>query len=306
MRNFESNRGFLLRNSIELILKTWGKNNFDVFYTNYYWAVICYSICVTNVSYERKIIVLSFPVISFVILIFVFQIFEIKSGFPFYWLTLYTDKTLQLFFLNIWICEWASELRNMSHFHILKLLFPSIFCWHFRNIFIFRSQITSAYIIHNQCIFLLSLMVWCYIGPTKHIEKVYVYASEASELRNFSHFRILKALFPSIFCWYFRNILNFRCQITSAYINAVSLYYLWYGAIYKRLQYTDKILTLMKCVCMRASLENFGIFTFVNCYLFQYFVGTSTSDTLSVQITCLSAYIYRQISKCTDKTSKRH
>ena len=43
----------------------------------------------------------------------------------------------------------------------------------------------------------------------------------------------------------------------------------------------------------RASLENFGIFTFLNCYIFQYFVGTS--DTLSVQMTCLSAYT------CTDK-----
>ena len=65
------------------------KMNFDMFYKNDWWAVICYPICMTNVSYERKIIVLSFPVISFVILIFVFQIFEIKSGFPFYWLTLY-------------------------------------------------------------------------------------------------------------------------------------------------------------------------------------------------------------------------
>ena len=33
---------------------------------------------------------------------------------------------------------------------------------------------------------------------------------------------------------------------------------------------------------------------------FLHFVGTS--DTLSVQMTCLSAYMYRQISKCTDKT----
>ena len=56
-------------------------------------------------------------------------------------------------------------------------------------------------------------------------------------------------------------------------------------------------------MCMRASLENFGIFTFLNCYFFQYFVGTS--DTLSVQMTCLSAYMYRQISKCTDKTPKK-
>ena len=55
---------------------------------------------------------------------------------------------------------------------------------------------------------------------------------------------------------------------------------------------------------MRASLENFGIFTFLNCYFFQYFVGTA--DTLSVQMTCLSAYMYRQISKCTDKNPKKH
>ena len=46
---------------------------------------------------------------------------------------------------------------------------------------------------------------------------------------------------------------------------------------------------------MRASLENFRIFTFKNCYFFQYFVGTS--DTLSVQMTCLSAHMNRQIQK---------
>ena len=60
------------------------KINFDMFYKNYCWAVICYPICVTNVSYEREIIVLSFHVISFVILIFIFLRFEIKSGFHFW------------------------------------------------------------------------------------------------------------------------------------------------------------------------------------------------------------------------------
>ena len=63
--------------------------NFDMFYQNDCWAVICYPICVTNVSYDRAIFVLSFRIISFVILIFVFLRFEIKSGFPFFWLTLY-------------------------------------------------------------------------------------------------------------------------------------------------------------------------------------------------------------------------
>ena len=63
-------------------------------------------------------------------------------------------------------------------------------------------------------------------------------------------------------------------------------------------------------MCMRASgaseLRKFGIFTFLNCYFFQYFVGIYTSDTLSVQMTCLSAYMYRHNSKCTDKTPKKH
>ena len=45
---------------------------------------------------------------------------------------------------------------------------------------------------------------------------------------------------------------------------------------------------------------NFGIFTFLNSYFFQYFVGTCTSDTLSVQMTCLLAYMYRQIFNVAD------
>ena len=58
--------------------------------------------------------------------------------------------------------------------------------------------------------------------------------------------------------------------------NAVSFYYLWYGAIYYKRQYTDKHdnACVANAMSMRASLENFGIFTFLNCYFFQYFVGT--------------------------------
>ena len=59
--------------------------------------------------------------------------------------------------------------------------------------------------------------------------------------------------------------------------NAVSFYYLWYGAIYKR-QYTDKHVTLSKCMCMRASgaseLRKFWHFHILKLLLFQYFVGT--------------------------------
>ena len=93
-----------------------GKINFDMFYKNACWAVICYPICVTNVSYERKIIVLPFPVISFVILIFVSQIFEIKSGFPFYWLTLYTwtelfSTSVHFVQMNATIQLWTSFIH---------------------------------------------------------------------------------------------------------------------------------------------------------------------------------------------------
>ena len=63
----------------------------------------------------------------------------------------------------------------------------------------------------------------------------------ASEPRKFSHFHILKLLFPSIFCWYLWYFVSekyiFRSQICII-INAVSFYYLWYGTVYKR-QYTD-------------------------------------------------------------------
>ena len=85
-----------------------------------------------------------------------------------------------------------------------------------------------------------------------------MYVIYASELRKFSHFHILKLLFPSIFCWYFRYFVSETYSISGVNIlhtytiNAVSFYYSWYGAMYKR-QYTDKTLTLRKCMCMRAS-----------------------------------------------------
>ena len=150
--------------------------------------------------------------------------------------------------------------------------------------------------------------------PTKHLHWENVWniceRAERASFKNlaFSHsntaISLNNLLVLQILC--FRNIFNFRCQhspyIYNHQINAVSFYYSWYGAIYKR-QYTDKTLTLRKCMCMRASeaseLRKFRYFTFLNCYFFRYFVGTS--DALSVQMTCLSAYMYRQIYQCTDK-----
>ena len=64
------------------------------------------------------------------------------------------------------------------------------------------------------------------------------------------------------------------CDAVGCHSNAVSFYYLWYGAIYKR-QYTDKRVTLSKCMCMWASeLRKFWHFHILKLLLFQYFVGT--------------------------------
>ena len=119
-----------------------------------------------------------------------------------------------------------------------------------------------------------------------NIEKMYVYASE---LRHFWHFHILKLLFLSIFCRYNRYFVgtNGEMACLSAYM------YRQISKIYRQ------TLTLSKCMCMRASgaseLRKFWYFYILTvCYFFQYFVGTA--DTLSVQMTCLSAYMYRQIS----------
>ena len=127
-------------------------------------------------------------------------------------------------------------------------------------------------------------MVWCMLSindsiPTNtNIEQMYVCANERSDasLENFGIFTFLNCYFFQYYCRYNRYLSQYK----------------WHAC---RLTCTDKPLTLSKCICMRASeLRNVGIFTFLNCYFFQYFVGRA--DTLSVQMTCLSAYMYRQIS----------
>ena len=54
--------------------------------------------------------------------------------FPFVWRhkRQYTDKTLKWRKSMYMRASGASELRQFSHFYILKLLFLSIFCWYFR------------------------------------------------------------------------------------------------------------------------------------------------------------------------------
>ena len=48
---------FYATQSSYLVTQNLEKSNFDMFYKNYCWAVICYPICMTNVSYERGLIV---------------------------------------------------------------------------------------------------------------------------------------------------------------------------------------------------------------------------------------------------------
>ena len=166
---------------------------------------------------------------------------------------------------------------------------------------------------------LYSHMVWHYKRQYRtkksNIEKIYAYASErgASEPRRIFAFLHSKTaisfnILLVLLILYLRNIYIFRSQITSSYtINAVPCYCLWYGVIYKR-QFTDKTLTLKQSMYMRASgaseLRKFShfyilklLFLSIVCWYFRYFVGTNDM---------LSAYMYRQISKCTDKTPKKH
>ena len=138
------------------------------------------------------------------------------------------------------------------------------------------------------------------------------YASErgASELGKFSHFHILKLLFPSIFCWYFwlylRNTFSgLKVHLHIHTINSVG-YYLWYGVVYKR-QYTDKTTTLRKSMYMRANgaselrkCSHFYIslkllFLSIFCWYFRYFVGTN--DMLVGLHVATNFEMYRQNSE---------
>ena len=173
----------------------------------------------------------------------------------------------------------TSELRKFWHFYILKLLFLSIFCRYNRYFLSTNGMLVGLHVPTNFQIY----------RQTLTLSKCM--CMRASELRKCWHFYILKLLFLSIFCRYSRYFVGTNDMLVGLHVPTNFLIY-------------RQTVTLSKCMCMRASLENFGIFTFLICYFFQYFVGTS--DTLSVQMTCLSAHMYRQISKCTDKNPKKH
>ena len=113
--------------------------------------------------------------------------------------SIYTDKTLTLRKCMYMRASGASELRKFGHFHILILLFPSIFllvlhilC--LRNIFNCRCQITSAYIYQSMQFPFITYGMVLYKrqhtdqATNTYIEQMYVYASE---LRKFGIFTFL-------------------------------------------------------------------------------------------------------------------
>ena len=93
------------------------------------------------------------------------------------------------------LCERARSERaagNFSRFHILKLLFPSIFCWYFwyfiSETHIFSGlKITSSLYIQSMQFPVITYGMALYINDSyvyrqnTNIEKIYVYASERSE-----------------------------------------------------------------------------------------------------------------------------
>ena len=128
----------------------------------------------------------------------------------------------------------ASELGNFSHFHILKLLFPSIFCWYFwyfiSKAYMFsglKLHLHNLYTLYNQCSSLLLLMVWRYnykrqyTGKKNNIEKIY-YASELRKIFAFLHsktaisFNILLVL--QILCRYKWHACRITCTNKFPYV----------------------------------------------------------------------------------------
>ena len=113
-------------------------------------------------------------------------------------------------------------------------------------------------------------------------------ASERASLEFFWQFYILKLLFLSILCRYSRYFVGTNDMLVGLHVPTNFLIY-------------RQTLTLSKCMCMRASgaseLRIFlDRFTFLNCYFFQYFVGTNDMLVGYKWHDKLSANMYRQIT----------
>ena len=132
---------------------------------------------------------------------------------------------------NIWICERAerASLEKCSHFHILKRLFPLIFCWYF-SYFVSETCIFSGIKLHLAFVYTINAVLLLHNGmalcindriSTKHWNcggGEYVRASGASELRKFWHFYILKVLFLLIFCRYFRYFVGTNGMLVGLHV----------------------------------------------------------------------------------------
>ena len=183
----------------------------------------------------------------------------------------------------------ASELRNFWHFHILKLLFLSIFCRYNRYFVGTNGMLVGLHVPTN----------FQNIPTNTNIKQMYVYASE---LRKFWHFYILTLLFLSIFCRYSRYFVGTNDMLVGVHVPTNFLMY-------------QQTLTLSKCMCMRLSgaseLRKFWHFYILNllfllifCRYIRYFVGTN--DMLVGSHVPTNFQMYQQISKCTDKNPKKH
>ena len=94
---------------------------FDVFHKHYCWAVTRDRIWMINVLHESKMIVLSFPEISFMIFfIFLFlNVFGIESGFPFFFYFTHIEVTKRGIYL---ICRFPRCLLGPNK-HLAFLYF---------------------------------------------------------------------------------------------------------------------------------------------------------------------------------------
>ena len=110
-----------------------------------------------------------------------------------------------------------SHSKTAVSFNILLVLL----ILYLRIIYIFRSQITSSYIYTINavpCYYLWYGIIYKrqYTDKTLTLRKsMYM---RASELRKFSHFYIIKLLFLSIFCWYFRYFVSTNDMLVGLHV----------------------------------------------------------------------------------------
>ena len=104
----------------------------------------------------------------------------------------------------------AGELRKVWHFHILKLLFLSIFCRYIRYFVGTNDMLVGLHVPTNFQVYRQTLLTLS--------KCMYMRASGASELRQFWHFHILKLLFVSIFCRYIRYFVGTNDMLVGLHV----------------------------------------------------------------------------------------